>query len=234
MRILTGLTGGQSRSEGVLQRFRPSGFSSAGASGSYQNGTFTVTPGFQRNRAIDAIKTGFLERAGELRGLRSQVAPGFGRLSQIREQGLRSRIASIRDAGRASVGNVREELARRRLQGSSFQRAEMARVEGMVRQEVDMARADANQAAADAFIQEIGLSTELIGQEYESRLAAFTSVLDQLNMDTELAANMASNASALIADNIKAQAEARAAAESAAESFIDNIIGAFAPFGGGT
>lgn len=232
-RIVKGIFGGTSDSEKILRRFRPSGFSTAGATGEFSNGSFNVTPTQGRKQLLGDIRGGFDAQAAAIRGLRGQVTPGFGRLSQIRQQGLRSRLAGIRDEGRRFVGSIRSDLARRRLAGSSFQAAETARAEATVTRELDRARADANEQEAQAFLQEIGLSSQLIAQEFDSAIAGMETILQQMNLDTSLAAGLSETASQLLAANIQAQAEARAAQQAAGESFLDNIIGAFAPLAGG-
>lgn len=226
-RIVKGIFGGASSSERILQRFQPVGFNAPGGVGSFRNNTYTVTPSAARTTAIGDIRAGFDARASAIRGLRGQVTPGFGRLSQIRQEGLRTRLAGIRDEGRRAVGSVREQLARRRLAGSSFQTAEVSRAESMVRQELDKARAEGNQLDAEAFLQEIALNSELVAQEFDSTIQGAQTVLDQLNLDTATAATMAIGASQLMAANIQAQAEARAAQQAAGEDFLGTVLGMF-------
>ena len=230
-RIVKGIFGGKSRSEGILQQFRPVGFATAGASGRFANNTYTVTPTAERTGAIGDVVSGFNRQARAFRNLRGQVTPGFGRLSEVREEGLRSRITALRGTARRTVGNIREELARRRLQGSSFQASEVARAEAEFAMQEDQLIADANEQKAQAFVQELGLNADLISAEFGSIIEGARTVLENLNLDTATASAMAGNASQLLADNIKAQAEARAAQQAVGESFLDNIISAFSPLG---
>lgn len=230
-RIVSGLFGGKSKSEGILQRFRPTGFNTAGATGSMVNGSFQVSPTAARTTAVQDVVAGLRGRGQAFGGLREQVTPGFGRLTQIRQEGLRTRLSALRGERTRAVGNVREQLARRRLQGSSFQASEVSRAESMFAREEDALRADANQQEAEAFIQELGLNAELITQEFGSRVEAAMTVLNDLNFDTQVAAASANQISGLMAANLTAQAEARAAQQQAGEDFLGTVLGMFS-FGG--
>ena len=55
-------------------------------------------------------QTGIFNTIGDLR---SQVTPGFGRLTEALVKG-------IRNAATESIGNLREQFAKRRVQGASF------------------------------------------------------------------------------------------------------------------
>lgn len=228
-RIVKGIFGGSSSSERILQRFNPAGFTSAGGSASFNRGTnsFRFTRSGERTEAISNVVDSLRGRAAAFAGLRGDVRPGFGRLSQARQAGTRARIDEFRANARRSVGNIREGLARRRLAGSSFQASEVARAEAEFARGEDLIRAESQQAEAEAFIQEIGLTMGLIGEQFDASTAAFETILQELNLDTQIAATLASQSSELMQRNITAQAEARAAQQAAGESFIDNILGLF-------
>ena len=100
---------------------------------------------------IPALRSGIQGLRGGLTDLRSRVAPGFGELTQ-------SRVKAIRDAASESIGNLRENLAKRNVLGSSFGADTESRTRLAFAQDEERARAEAK-------IQEIALTGELIGQE---------------------------------------------------------------------
>lgn len=147
----------------------------------------TVNPNFSRLtnlrsglRAQGNAAFGRLSSARE--GLSDQVAPGFGRLSEARRANLQSRLSALRDTRRRTVGNVREQLARRRLGGSSFQQSQVAEAEAEFARQEDQLRAEAGQAEAQAFIDELGLSRELLSDQERTEL-------ESLGFGRELAAD---------------------------------------------
>ncbi len=223
-RIVKGIFGGRSKSEKILQRFKPVGFSSPGFDATFEDNRFTLTRGAEGQTAIDDIRRLSGERAAEFRGLREDVKPGFGRLT-------RARVETIRNTGKRVVGNLRESLSRRRVLGSSFAGREIASQEAEFGQQEERAR-------AESFLQELALTGDLIKEEFAGSLESIQQILQQLNFETTVGANLAANASGLLNQNIIAQAEARAAQQAVGESFINNLIemaheGAMSGAGGG-
>lgn len=217
-RIFKGIFGGRSSSEKILQRFQPTGFSAPGLTGTFDKGAnrFDVQRTGEGARTIADFRKAFEGRAAEFRGLRADVKPGFGRLT-------RSRVEAIRGAGQRAVGNLREELAKRRVLGSTFASREIASTEAEFGRQEEFAR-------AESFLQELGLTGELIKEEFGSLISGFAAMLQQMNFETALSANLANNASAQLNQNLQAQAGAREAQQAVGESFINNLLG-FVDFG---
>ncbi len=276
-RIVKGLFGGKSKSEEILRQFKPVGFSSPGGSATFNPGTnsFTFTRSPERDVAVGDVVQALRDKGASLSEFRAGLRSGFQGLTDLRsrtleenlagfegltkgiDESVRARINALRNTGRQTIGNIRSELSRRRLQGSSFLRsqvtgaeAEFAQLEDEVRAAGQRERAEVEQFVATAtaelrdafaddeslqFLTETGLNLELVTQQMDTEIAAAQTVLQDLNLDTALTATVASQASALIADNLKAQAEARAAQEQSAEDFAGTIIGAYlaAKSGGG-
>lgn len=216
--IIKGIFGGKSSSEKILQRFTPTSFSAPGLSGSFDRiaNRFSVARTEEGQRTLDSLRGGFEGLATQIRGLRPQVAPGFGRLTE-------GRVAAIRGAGKRAVGNLREELSRRRVLGSNFAQREVAGVEAEFGRQEEVAR-------AESFLAELDLTRELIADEFKASLSGMSVVLEQLNFETGLAANLSQGVSQQMQANITAQAQARAAQEQGAGEFVGTILGAL--FGG--
>ena len=212
-RIFKSIFGGRSKGEEILQRFTPSGFSAPGLTGRFDKGSnqFNLSRTGEGNQTIADLRKAFEGRAAEFRGLRSDVKPGFGRLT-------RTTVEAIRNAGQKTVGNLQEELAKRRVAGSTFASREIASTEA------EFGRLE-KQARAESFLQELALTGELIKEEFASTISGFQAILQQLNFETGLAANLADNASRQLNANLFAQAGAQQAQQEVGESFINNLLG---------
>jgi hypothetical protein len=213
--IVKGLFGGKSSSEKILNKFTPASFTAPGLTGQFNRGTntFNVQRTAEGQRTLDALRGGFEGFASTIRGLRPDVAPGFGRLTK-------SRVDAIRGAGRRAVGNLREELSRRRVLGSSFAQREVAATEAEFGRQEEAAR-------AESFLQELELTRDLIGQEFQASIAGSAAVLDQLNFETTVSTNLSNSASQQMQANITAQAQARSSQEAGTAEFLGTVIGAF-------
>ena len=112
---------------------------------------------------------GLFDETGRLREnlleLLGEVRPGFGRLTEAARETIRNRFSE-------SVGNLREALAKRGLQGSSFAINETRRAE------LDFAQQE-EQVVSEAIVQEIGLRRQIIGD------AAGLIQLDQATLQTQ-------------------------------------------------
>lgn len=99
------------------------------------------------------ISAGLFDETGRLRSnlneLLAEVRPGFGRLVESARETVRNRFSE-------SVGNLRDSLAKRGLQGSSFAINETRRAE------LDFAQQE-EQLVSEAIIQEIDLRRQIIG-----------------------------------------------------------------------
>jgi hypothetical protein len=229
-RIVRSLLNLPSPSENTLNRFRPTGFASAGLTGAYDRSTntFNLTRTPEREAALAGVTGAYAAKQQAFAGLREQVTPGFGKLTTAMKQSTAERIAAIRDEGRRTVGNIRENLARRRLAGSSFQSSEVAAGEAEFARKQDVARAEGAVGEANAYLSELEASSALMKEEFDSSIASAATILQDLGFDADIVSKMAALSSQLWNDNLKAQAEARAAQDAASEDFIGTIIGAIA------
>ena len=116
-----------------------------------------------------------------LRDIRGQIAPGYGRLTQaVTDQ--------IRNQGSAAVGNLRSSLAQRGLMGASFANDALARVEAEYSQQEAMARAAAFQeemtATQNIIAQELQLQNQMVTRDL-TELGIATSFLSGVNQQVE-------------------------------------------------
>lgn len=107
---------------------------------------------------------------GDLAGLQSQVRPGFGRLTQAAKKNTTDTFGKRR-------GNLRGQLARRRVLGSSFGEAEES--------SLALEEAQALEAAESrSLLQEIDASANLIDQQFKQTATAMQEDLQALGFLT--------------------------------------------------
>lgn len=180
---------------------------------------FDVTPTAERREAVAGIRDVTSEAAGDIADLRGRVRPGFGELTQARVQAIRNRR-------RRSVGNLRENLARRRVLGSSFGQDAISRAES------EFAQREA-EARAKSFLQEFEATQNLLGREFELRRSGFQTLLDDLNFQSDLAARLAGAGGSSIAANARQQAELEAQRTGAQAGVLGTVGGAIGSVYGG-
>ncbi len=224
MSVIGKLFGGRTSAERKLAKFEPAGFSAPGLSGRFDRRTkknksgtnqFILSRTEEGDRSLKDLRGGFDELAGEIGDLRADVKPGFGRL-------LRSRIEGLRNVASRTVGNLREELGRRRVLGSTFASREIASTEAEFGRQEDEIR-------AETFLQEFQLTRELINDQFRASISGAAAVMDQLNFETGLAAQLSESASRQVLSSNIAMAEASAARHESKLEFLATVIAAFAP-----
>lgn len=123
--------------------------------------------------------------AARLDELLGRVRPGFGDLTT-------SRVAAVRDRADAALSDLRSNLARRRIAGSSFAN------DSLVRAEREFAREE-QQVRAEAFLQEIDLTSQLLTKRTAFAIQGAVANLEQSNFETGLTAQLASSTQATLA-----------------------------------
>ncbi len=204
---------GKSSGEKALANFKPVSFSSPGLSGTFKDNRFTLRRGDEASAALGDIRSLSQEQAGAFRGLRDRVKPGFGELT-------RTRIDAIRSAGKRTIGNLRQELTKRRVAGSSFAEREIASEEARFGQIEEQTR-------AESFLQELSLTGELIQKEFAAGLEGIATILKQLNLESTIAAQLSQSAGSQIASLLPAREQAAAARREGNANFFAELIGLF-------
>jgi F0F1-type ATP synthase membrane subunit b/b' len=195
------LFGDAGKASKPLRRFKPTEFQTSGAQLKNlpsERGTARIaleqTPLISRQ--LGQISSGAQQAAGELGALREQVAPGFGRLTEAGS-------AAIQNQRSRAISNLRENLGRRRVLGSSFGEDALARAEAEFGQQEAQFR-------SQAALQEIEASRVLSQQQFETSVQGSQSIINQANFETGLAAQLSNNISQSMAGLAKAEAGIRA------------------------
>ena len=171
-----------------------------------------TTPAFRLKTApggaVDLTRLADTQRfpniLSNLADLRGEVRPGFGRFTE-------AAVEAIRRAKGDALGNVRQQLQRRRVQGSSFANAQLAGIEAAFGREEALFR-------GQALLQEIETTFKIINEEFKVKLANFQAEFQELG----IAANVAGFVTqALSAQSVVDKQIAAEAAVGAGSAFGD-------------
>lgn len=177
-----------------------SGFSGGGLTGSAGNGTeYTVSPDAMRTAQVGGVSGAFGQLGDLTGGLRSTVTPGFNDL-------LQTRLQSINDSARKSVGDLRTNLQSRRVLGSSFGQDTLTRADAEFSRQRD-------QATSDSFLKSLEVNNQLLQQQYSAYAKQYQTGLDELNLEAGMASNLSSKASDIFAANARLTSQLTATAE---------------------
>lgn len=146
-----------------------------------------------RQGLVGDIAATFPEQAGQIGQLRGLVTPGIGALTQSRLQGLGNRA-------RSAIGNLRDNIARRRISGSSFANDALTRANLEFAQEEDKVR-------SESFLTELDLNNQLLEQEFNARRGEFETGLNELNFQADVASKLQSGTSQILAQNAQFRAQ---------------------------
>lgn len=211
--------GGGGSGASVIRNISAPGFQSGLSRGRL---TFARTPVSQNLLDLFSQRTG--QATGELAALGEQIRPGFGRLTESTQDVFSSARQRLADRAMRASSNLRENLSRRRILGSSFASDALTRQEaefGRLEQELT---AQEQQALAGSFLAELDLATQNIAQRTELDLQAILTNLNQLNLEGEMAANLATGTQQVMSENAQLQARLAAANTSGAARFFTPFI----------
>lgn len=140
------------------------------------NRTFYASSTPERQGLVNALSGVYGNTAKELSGLRSQVTPGFGRLTE-------AGVQALNNTRQRTISNLTDELGRRRVLGSSFGADTIARAER------ELGDTEA-QYRAQAFLAELTANLDVLRQESQNLVAEQTTKLNELNLQADLAYKM--------------------------------------------
>lgn len=218
---LAGLAGGGKKaSPSSLNAI--TGVSSTGFSTNLSDGrlTFSSNAGGLVSNA-DRAATGAIS---SLTALDPLIEAGTGRLSETTRGvfGLaRERLAGDR---RKSIGDLRQNLNRRRLLGSSFADDAINRKLRVFKDAANDIDVEENQALAGNFLQELDLKTSAIREKLNISLQSVAVELGQMNFESTLAAQISSNLNAVLSVNARFQTELQAQRASNTGAFLKQFL----------
>ena len=136
---------------------------------------------------MGGVSNAYNTQANQLGALQPLVEPGYGRLT---EAGIRA----IQDARRATMGDLRQNLARRRVSGSSFAQNDINRTNAEFTKQQ-------NEFASQAFTQELAAKQQLINDQATASANAYLQSIQQTNIDSQLATQLASGVTTVLSNN---------------------------------
>jgi len=212
-----GLTGQLTRLPGKeVTRTLPS-FGGGGPKG--RRGSRTITETTQGPQVIDITASD--ERQGLITNLRSSLRSQADEVAALRDEALsglgfleEARLGRLRSARDRTVGNLRENLSRRRVLGSSFGQDLISRTQA------EFGKQEA-EASARSKLEELDIKSRLIDREFGLRQKAVQAGINELNLQAKLAASLATGAT----DALQASAQAQAAIASEQASGLGELIG---------
>lgn len=190
----------------------------------------------QQAQALRGFLPGIQEFFGEgleaTQGLLGQVKPGFGALTE-------ARVSEILNRGSASRSNLRANLARRRVLGSSFAEDVLGRFDQQLAQDVGQAKAVSFLEELDATnqlinqrlsinVQNVDLQRDFLSQAFAAERGATQVELDEQNLLLQTGLSLLGKQADILASN--AQLEAQLAAQGAQQA---GFGAGFGGFGGG-
>lgn len=156
--------------------------------------TLNTFRGNEMTSNLQNLSAAMNRQAGSLEDLRGLVRPGFGRLTDAANRLSESSIRALEDSRHRSLGTLRQNLARRKVAGSSFASDDISRMN----REFDKSRYEIearNEAiTAENIIKEMAMTQDLINQQAQAEANTVMQTINQGNFESSLAANMASGA----------------------------------------
>jgi hypothetical protein len=226
---MSSLFGGTTISPSQIN-FNPANFN-VGSTG--LTGTYTGGGGFnlQQTQALSSqvgqLQNTFGQAASAFGALGATVQPGF---SQFRQAGL----ADIANQQAQATSNLSNNLAQRRVLGSSFAQNQLSNnAATFAQQQADF--------TAQSYVQELQASTQLTQQQFQAATQQFSVGINQMNFEAGIAAQLSSQASSSLANIATAQAQLdqqaaqfNATQNSNALAGLGKLAGTFLGLGTGT
>lgn len=211
MSFLSNLFGGNNAPQ---VQFTPSGLSNP-TGFNVSGGNISNSPTLNSN--IGGLQQTFSNQASAFGNLAKTVAPGF---SQLRKAGL----AQIGSTFRANRSNLQQNLAQRRILGSSF--ANSAFSENAANE----AQAKSN-FEAQSYLQELQSSMQLVQQQYQAQSQSYSTAINQSNIEAQIGAQLTAQNNQIGSQIAEANAQLTAQSQAGAGSFLGSLIGAGAQIG---
>jgi hypothetical protein len=198
--------------------YQPGGFRSPGISATRgAGGNYNIRESAALQQQIGSLQSTFGQQASDLAALRGTVAPG---LSQFRQAGL----SDIATQGQANVSNLRDQLAQRRVLGSSFANSQISQANA----DIEKQRTD---FIAKSYLEELSASNQLIQEQYQASANQFQVGINQMNFEAGLAAQLTQSANQVSGNIAMAQAKLDQESAMANAAGIGKAIGYGASMG---
>jgi len=179
-----------------LSSFQPSGFSSGGLTGQFQDNQFNIANTGLAQGLTQQGSAATNQRIGDLQGFAGQLDPLMGAVTQ-------AGVQSLRNTSRRTIGNLSQQLQRRRVLGSSF-----------AQDAINRAQAEFGQREAELqsqmALQSLQAQAQLTDQANQARIQDVQSQIAQMNFESGLAAQLSGQATSALNANAQLNAQLQA------------------------
>jgi hypothetical protein len=162
-----------------------------GYSGKNGQMSATINRSGETQGFMDRLLAGLGADEGSFRDLLSQIRPGFGRLSEATQEQLRNQYAK-------RFGDLRAQLGRRRVEGSSFGNAELARLSLEEEQQARLAK-------SQALVEELKMTSDVLKAQSDTRNQALTTAFSQIQFEGNMGIQMQNMVMNSMNENTQAQ-----------------------------
>jgi hypothetical protein len=140
---------------------------------------------------MDRLMAGLGADENSYQDLLSQIRPGFGRLSEAQQEQIKNSYAQ-------RYGDLRSQLARRRVLGSSFANADLERM--------NLERDQQMRASmAESMVQELKMTGDVLKAQTDSRNQTIQTAFSQLQFEGNLGINLTNMVMQSMNENLQAQ-----------------------------
>ena len=140
-----------------------------------------------------------------------------------------TRLGQIETERTRALGDLRENLARRRVLGSSFAQDALSRGEAEFTRQKDVALSEIGQQEAladyEATLKEIDTTRQLMSQEFDLARGSVGSILENMNLEASVAAGLATGATAALSKNAQIQSSLLQQQANNKQSFLTDVLG---------
>lgn len=229
-KVVNAFLGKSDKPTNVLENYRPTGISAGGFN---FGGRDTISGGStaQRLGFVGDVSNLFKAQAGEIRSLRPQVAPGFSQLRSVLGGVQQARLGQVETSRQRAIGDLRENLSRRRVLGSSFGQDALSRAEAEFSQEKDRITKEIGLEQAQTTLQELEMTKQLLTEEFNLSRASVQTFLDNMNIEAEIATKLAGGATSALSQNARAQADILQTQVNNTQEFLTEMAGVGAGYG---
>lgn len=177
-----------------IESFSPTGITAGGlTSGFDSRGNLTISSSGERQQAVQNVANTFGAQADAIERFLPQIGVGTS-------EARKAAISAINNRRSSAIGNLKDNLARRRVLGSGFAQDALARAE------LEFAQEEAR-IAAESTLREQAATMAAMEQTYNLRRSQNQVYLDELNLEANLAATLAKQSTEALAANARVGAE---------------------------
>ena len=194
-----------------LNNYKPYSFNTPGFSGTVNGNTIDLTQSPELTSALTGVTNATTSTNNNIQDLINRLGPGYNALTDVA-------LKNLENARLKTVGDLQDNLARRRIAGSSFANDALTRANAEFANQGEQIRAQNTLASLDA-------ANKLIQQQHANTMNAFSTTLNELNLEGTTAAQVASGVSGIMSSNAQLQAQLNAQSEAGTGQLFGTIFG---------